>query len=292
MGIVRKDGLHWNLYWYGHLSACRAHGAIETYLHEQSGDASTVFIHDSDGLIGSNEFDRAIEETVAHTVEGTNPITATLCCQRLAPAQRNRILLTPLDDDTFQYGLKHVLSQYPRPTWEDRKPIAFWRGVGSGHETPSTRKRVVDVLIDHPNSDVRFARWDGCERTGFPSHYFTNRCGIETHMHYKYILIVDGNCIASSLQWVFGSGSVPILITHPDNDYWFKSYLQPMVHYVPVEWDLRDLQSRVDWLVEHDAEAKTIADNAQILSETLFTPEFQKEYLQKELKRLVVHGTP
>lgn len=287
MGVIRKDGLHWNVYWYGHLSACRAHGAIESYLHEQSGSNATVFIHDSDGFIGSGDFDRAIEETHVHTVDGTTPLTATLCCQRLPPEQRDRILLTPLDDDTFQHGLRQVLSQYPQPAWGDRKPVAFWRGVGSGYETPSLRKRVVDTLMDHSNSDVRFARWGGCEASGFPPHYFADRCPIETHMQYKYVLIVDGNCIASSHQWVFGSGSVPIMVTHPENDYWFRKFLKPMVHYVPIQYDLSDLREKIDWLVANDQEAQTIATNAREFADTVFTPEFQRNYITTELTRLL-----
>ena len=292
MGIVRKEGLHWNLYWYGHLSACYANGSIESWLHEQSGNDATVYIQDNDGIIGSESFDRAIDETNQHAKPGTIPIPVTLCCQGLTSAQREQILLSPLDDATFQHGLSHVLSQIPRPRWEDRKSLAFWRGVGSGHETPSTRKRVVDVLHDHPNSDVRFAKWGGYEKTGFPEDYFVDRCGIEQHLNFKYILIVDGNCIASSLQWVFGSGSVPILITHPENEYWFKPYLKPMVHYVPIEWDLSNLRSQIDWLVDHDSEAKVIADNAKQFSETIMTPEFQQQYLRSELNRLIIHRAP
>lgn len=286
MGIARKSEIHWNLYWYGQMSACYVNGAIETYLHQQSGTDLTVVLQDNDGILGTDSFTRALDETTHHTVPGTVPITATLCCQSLTPDQRSRILLTPLDDATFQYGLTHVLSQYHQPPWNERKPLAFWRGVGSGYETPLTRKRVLDVLYDHPNSDVRFAYWDGWNNSGFPAEYFVHRCGIEYHMQYKYILIVDGNCIASSLQWIFGSGSVPILVTHPENDYWFKPYVKPMVHYVPVDHDLGNLRSQIDWLVKHDDDARQIAENAKTLSDTIFTPEFQREYIRSELNRL------
>jgi len=118
---------------------------------------------------------------------------------------------------------------------------------------------------------------------GFAPEYFAPRCDLGEHFRYKYILIVDGNCIASNHQWVFGSGSVPVMVTHPDNDYWFKRYLIPMVNYVPIKYDLSDLAERIDWLVANDVQAHEIANNARRLASTIFTPEFQRSYIDLEL---------
>jgi hypothetical protein len=110
---------------------------------------------------------------------------------------------------------------------------------------------------------------------------------IEQHFAYKYILIVDGNVIASSHQWVFGSGSVPIMVTHPGNGYWFQKYLEPMKNYVPVSYDLSDLDEKIEWLVAHDVEAREIADNALRLARTVLSSEFQKKYIDDEVQRIV-----
>jgi spore maturation protein CgeB len=101
----------------------------------------------------------------------------------------------------------------------------------------------------------------------------------------KYILVLDGNCIASSHQWVFASGSVPIMVTHPDNNYWFKKYLKPGVHYVSVKYDLSDLREKIEWLVNNDAEAKQIANNAMEFAKTVLSSEFQHGHLVKEIRR-------
>jgi hypothetical protein len=118
-------------------------------------------------------------------------------------------------------------------------------------------------------------------------YFASERASIEQHVENKYILIVDGNCIASAHQWVFGSGSVPIMITHPDNNYWFKDYLKPMVHYVPIAYDLSDLQEKIQWLADHDEEAEQIAKNAMLFANTHFTPEFQRAYVDKEINRIL-----
>jgi hypothetical protein len=120
-----------------------------------------------------------------------------------------------------------------------------------------------------------------------PEHYGP-KCGLDEHFRYKYILIVDGTHIASNHMWVFGSGAVPIMITHPDNDYWFRRFIVPMVHYVPIEYhDLSDLEEKIKWLQEHDFEAKNIMNNAMHLAETVFSPEFQQQYLRDEMHRIV-----
>ena len=40
---------------------------------------------------------------------------------------------------------------------------------------------------------------------------------------------------------------------------WYYSALVPWVHYVPVRGDLKDLDERLTWAMEHDQEAKEIA---------------------------------
>jgi hypothetical protein len=81
------------------------------------------------------------------------------------------------------------------------------------------------------------------------------------------------------------------MITHPDNNYWFKSYLKPMMNYVPISYDLSDLEEKLNWLVTHDEEAEQIAKNAQYLARTLFNPEFQKTYIDSEIERILYGET-
>lgn len=308
-GIVRVPSKV-PLYWSGGYSHCHVGSSMEQYvcqaIRRHSKKISAIFTQ-SDGIIDDTEFNRMIEtlgrEDNANTPAskvftdletakrmGTDPIICMLCSRRF---DRDNMILLPLDDQTFDSGLTAVLSSVAKPQWEDRKPIAFWRGGSSGCERPTLRLRVLECLYRNPNADVRFTPggWDFNDRV-IPKEYFTEqRASIEDHVQNKYILIVDGNCIASAHQWVFGSGSVPIMITHPDNNYWFKRFLKPMVHYVPVNYDLSDLPEKLQWLVDHDAEAKEIAQQALLFSNTVFTPEFQRAYVDTEINRIVTGET-
>lgn len=293
------------LYWSGGYSHCHVGSAIEQYVLQsiqRYPKISAVFTQ-SDGLIGQNEFDRFSTE-MGHTNTGNTPAgseyarlesaarqdtTALICMLCTRQFNRPNLLLLPLDDDTFNRGLRAVLSPFKQPAWEDRKPMAFWRGGSSGCDRPMLRHRVLDVLHAHPNADVAFTPggWPANDAL-IPAKYFKDsRVDLAEHMKYKYILVIDGNCIASAHQWVFGSGSVPIVISHPDNDFWFRPYLEPMVNYVPIKYDLSDLTEKLDWLVSHDAEAQQIARRAMHLANTIFTPEFQKAYVDFAIDRIL-----
>lgn len=308
-GIVRVPP-NVPLYWSGGYSSCMVGSAIEQYvlqaIRRRPEKISAIFTQ-SDGLIGQSEFNRFLNE-LGHSNTGntpaekeyatledsarqyTFPIICMLCTRQFS---RKNTLLLPLDDDTFNRGLSTVLQPFPSPAWEQRKPIAFWRGGSSGCDRPMLRHRVLDVLFRHPSADVAFTPGGWTHNDALiPSEYFKpERVSLAEHMKYKYILIVDGNCIASAHQWVFGSGSVPIMITHPDNDYWFKRFLKPMENYVPIKYDLSDLVEKLEWLVANDAKAKAIAEAAVQFANTIFTPEFQAAYVDSEINRILTNET-
>ena len=279
-----------HIYWDGGYSRCHVGGSIEMYVRDAIQRFSfpvTAILTKRDGFMQGDDALFMYLESLRSPA--TYPIVGALCSRGF---ERTNLLYLPLDDDTFRDGLTNVLASIPRPTWEERKPVAFWRGGASGPERPLLRIRVAIELDGHPGTDVKITPWGGWEANHtIPSHLFAPRCGLEEHFQYKYILIVDGNCIASNHQWVFGSGSVPIMITHPENRYWFQKYLKPMVNYVPVKYDLSDLKEKIDWLREHDAEAKNIAENAMALSRDVFSSEFQRKYIDHALATIVL-GTP
>jgi hypothetical protein len=231
--------------------------------------------------------DRAHFESIVN--EST--IVGILCTRNFSDP---RAVLLPLDDESFDRGVIDVLASHTLlPKWEDRKPIAFWRGCLSGGLAPTLRTRVVWELHDFPFADVKFNRLTNMTseyqgRFVFPedTRFYDEPRGAHDHVQHKYIPILDGNCIASAQQWVFASGSVPIMVTHPDNDFWFKKYLKPGFHYVSIKYDLSDLREKIEWLVNNDAEAKQIANNAMEFARTVLSSEFQHGYLMKEINRV------
>jgi len=283
--IHPEDKYHVN-YWDGAYSKMGIRNAIETYVIDclkASEKDTSLIIEVNDGIESIDSYNN----TLRRVPPGTNPIVGTLCTRyTYAP----RILYLPLDDEIFTRGLLPVLSSVPRPVWETRHPIVFWRGGASGGY-PSARSRTVDLCNNYKYADVKLTIWgDWHMGKPIPTEHFSDRCGLEKHFKYKYICIIDGNVIASNHQWVFGSGAVPIMITHPENNWWFKKHLKPMINYVPIQYDLSDLKEKIEWLVANDDKAKAIMENAMELSATVLSHEGQAAYLKETIHGLV-NGT-
>ena len=296
-GCIIRHPENIGVYWAGLLSACYPSGSIEKFIENtiksNQYNVSAIFSQ-SDGFFGDEEIAEMMKTTkhsrivVKNSAQynellsakkvGTNPIVCALATRGF---DRQLILRVPLDDQTFENGLQF----FNLPEWNDRKSIVFWRGNTGGYEYPSKRTQVVELLMNVPNTDVKLALLGDLSEV--PKEFIAPRCDLSEHFKYKYILIIDGTCIASNHQWVFGSGAVPIMITHPKNKYWFQKYLKPMVNYVPINYNLSNLKEQIEWLVNNDQEAENIAVNAKNLASVIFNPKFQRHYIETELARIV-----
>jgi hypothetical protein len=294
--IFARHTIVHNWAWAGQFSMCHSKGPIVNTVKEiiQGLEKSiTLVLPMSDGYSSdTNEgIARKGREEFESNITQPNSIVGLLCTRNFTDP---RAFLMPLDDETFERGLIDVIaSRTSLPNWEDRKPIAYWRGCLSGGHSPTARTRLVWDLYDFPHADVKLTRVRNLD----PAHqgrllfsedtrFYDDEKGLDEHVKYKYIFIVDGNCIASAHQWVFASGSVPIMVTHPENEYWFKKYLKPGFHYVSVKYDLSDLKETIEWLINNDDKAKQIAKNAMEFAKYIFSSEFQHGYLMKEIKRV------
>ena len=278
---------------------CRVNGSMYNWILECARPyALTPIFHKSDGVLSNAEFDAMIAslgrmdkatipardyaelEKLAHP--GTRPLVCTHIARYFSAPS---MLLLPWDDATFEKGFEK--DTFPYVTWAHKTPAAVWRGGSSGFYRPSLRMRVVDRLFAHPNADARFLRggWPVNDAV-IPDQHFGQRISKQEQSLYKYILVLDGNGPASNAQWVFASGSVPIFITHPGHEWWFRAELKPMVNYVPVAWDLSDLEAKLQWLLTHDAEAEQIATEAVRLGQTILSSEYQRAYLKTEIDRI------
>jgi hypothetical protein len=256
---------------------------------------TSIFVK-SDGVIEDEEFDKMIaslgrEDTVtmpsreykkieALAMPGTKPL---VCIHSARSFTSPSMLLLPCDDGMFEHGIA-----FPLIEWDNKVSTVFWRGGSSGFYRPSIRMQVVDCLYGVPNTDVRFVRrgWPINDAV-IPDHHFSEYAVPIDHIRYKYIMVIDGNTMSSNGQWIFATGSVPIIVTHPESQWWLKGELKPMVNYVPISYDLSDLKEKIEWLVTHDDEARQIAENALVLSRTVLTPDFQRSYLKSCIDKIV-----
>lgn len=116
-----------------------------------------------------------------------------------------------------------------------------------------------------------------------PEDFFAPVCQLEEFFHYKFVLIIDGSTIASSHMWSFAIGSVPIMVSNANC--WFSKFLIPFVHYVPVNYDLTNLKETILWLINNDHQAKLIAQNALLFANHYFSSDFQKKFIQQQIKK-------
>lgn len=273
--------------WCGKYSCCHADGAIYAFLEKYTPPTMNLKVYRADGIVVEPNYPLALR--LLCEVDSADTVGALTTRNVSDP----RIILLPLDDDSFLGGVCGVVSsECTLPPWEERRPVAYWRGTMSGGNYPTIRTNVVWHLYQSPHADVKFVRRNdlGPAQMGAlcyqeDDRFFDQGRPLSDHVQHKYILIVDGNCIASAQQWVFASGSVPLMITHPDNDWWFRKHLKPMVHYVPIQYDLSDLKEKIEWLVMNDDKAKDIATNAMEFARTVLSAEFQHGYLFREIQR-------
>lgn len=250
---------------------------------------ATLVLPKSDMVVGSEEYHRMKQGVswddpsitdIALFPEQPNTILGLDASRKV---NRPDVIYYPFDDETFRSGLQLATS---RPEWSDRRPIALWRGGTSGVERPTARMRVVQALLESPHADAKFVRGGWPQNDAeIPDNQFGDRVSMEDHMQYKYMLSIDGNGVASSLQWVFGTGCVPLLVIHPDTDFWFKDLLVSGVNCICLKYDLSDLHETLQWLVDNDDKARAIAEESLAFGRRILSPEFQTEFIQRAIGR-------
>jgi hypothetical protein len=274
-----QNNMQCNYFWGGLFSTVSTHGELIKYILELLNSFNlekiTYIMPQSDGDIS--------KEYIIPYINLDSKIIIGSVAQRFYDSNVNYLLL-PQDDEIFQFGLRYFIWTELLPKWEDRIPKLFWRGSGS-RRSGFLRKDVVLKLNGNSNTDVKFIHHWIYEDDNIPETCIGKNVQFLEFANYKMVLIVDGNGISSAHSWCFGIGAVPFMITN--NDFWFKYLLIPFNNYIPIKYDLTDLEEKIEWVLEHDEEAKQIAERAYNLACTIFTPEFQKKYLENRIKEII-----
>lgn len=88
-------------------------------------------------------------------------------------------------------------------------------------------------------------------------------------LRYKGLIVLEGNDVASGLKWSLLSRSV-VLMPPPTRTSWaMEEMLQPWVHFVPLAPDGRDAEAKMKWVLDHDAQAQTIAHRSSLWMQDL-----------------------
>ncbi|PKF61272.1 lipopolysaccharide A protein [Psychromonas sp. psych-6C06] len=136
--------------------------------------------------------------------------------------------------------------------FDNKKGIAVWRGT----VTQPHRKRVLEQFYNHPLCNI------GQTKPALPAEWVKEVMTIEEQLHYKFILCIEGNDVATNLKWVMSSKSL-CLMAKPIYETWFmEGLLVAGVHYVELKDDYSDLIEKIEYYQAHTEEAKKIIANA------------------------------
>jgi len=169
--------------------------------------------------------------------------------------------------------------------WEERRPSpTVWRGTTTGTDLASgveegydwkkghrirlttqfAGSEVVDAKIvgvlqcgeGRPESNCdeveEYLRGRGAMGERLPGDYVTS---------FRHLLDVDGNGWSSRLPKLLWARS--LVLRAGVFSSFIDGLLQPWEHYVPVRLDFADLEDRVLWAMEHEAEVRRIVANVQ-----------------------------
>ena len=94
------------------------------------------------------------------------------------------------------------------------------------------------------------------------SNWMAKRMTINEQLHYKFILCLEGNDVASNLKWVMSSNSIAVM-PKPKFETWFmEGILVADHHYILIKDDYSDLEEKLNFYIENPKEASSIIENA------------------------------
>jgi len=168
--------------------------------------------------------------------------------------------------------LKHV-GRWDMP-WEQKRDAAVFRG----HLTGITKKDShVESCLNTPRCKLVYQSWNssivdakltsmlnvlpeiiqGANMTGAS-------VGVKELLQFKGLIFLEGNDVASGLKWGMLSNSV-VLMPPPTITSWaMEELLVPWVHYIPLDPDLKDVEEKVQWMLDHPAGAQEISRRATL----------------------------
>jgi hypothetical protein len=178
--------------------------------------------------------------------------------------------------------------------WKQKRLGALWRGDFTGKHINGTdeelclanqRCRFVlhhahSKLIDAGLSDglnvLKSVNINGVQ-------VLRDRVTMEQIQHYKVIISMEGNDVASGLKWSLLSESV-VLMPPPTRTSWaMEELLEPWVHYIPMHPNGSNAEEMIQWVGQNDEKAHRIAERGRLfIYDLLYHPDAARD--EREVK--------
>lgn len=166
--------------------------------------------------------------------------------------------------------------------WEKKKRSVVWRGATTWNSEDATADRMeivkrfagdtsgwVDVgfsiIANRVTKDIDMLKHVAAHEKSYlePAE----------QLRHKYILVMEGEDVATSLKWILASQSV-VFMPEPTRVSWFmEDCLVPFKHYIPILSNGADLRQKYEWAEAHPAECRSMAAHATTWVAQFFHPQ-------------------
>ena len=151
-----------------------------------------------------------------------------------------------------------------------------WRGVI--HK--ENRSSLVAKFHNHPKCNIGQIKHE----KGKPE-WERPFLSIAEQLHYKFILSIEGNDVATNLKWIMSSNSLCFMPTPKFETWYMEGKLVPNFHYVHIKDDYSDMLEKMEYYEIHQDEAALIIRNAQ-----KWTTIFKDKKLEKILSLKILES--
>jgi hypothetical protein len=179
--------------------------------------------------------------------------------------------------DLWFNASQEILRANQQISWDEKLPIAIWRGGLSDTGEPTDGRFVKSyqntpryflsaLSLEHPDVvDAGFTGLDCKEMEDLlkQMHLWKPSISRQQHLLGKYLPVLDGHmCTYPGYQWRLLSNSV-CFKQSSDQVQWFYQAIAPYEHYIPVANDMHDLMDQIEWAKQNDEKVQQIVRNAQ-----------------------------
>ncbi|HSX19530.1 MAG TPA: glycosyl transferase family 90 [Gammaproteobacteria bacterium] len=231
---------------------------------------SVVSILAAKGKVPDCEFIVALNDYLAFVPpKAKNAAIFTFAKHTEIPVEQNTILIPDWMNvrywDTLRSRIALGSKLYP---WQRKRDIIHWRGGAS--DSMHHRMKLIKLKDKLTFLDVAMTEGD----------HSAQRLDPENSLKFKYQIALDGSrCTWERMVWQMSANTLLIKPNSPQVQ-WFYKGLEPYKNYVPIKTvDEINISAIYNWLLEHDAEAKEISQNAnQFAKDNFKTQDFFAYY--------------
>lgn len=176
------------------------------------------------------------------------PVPTIIKTRRLDDSQDNGVLFNlnhrrhflPVVEDDIPFRQKH--------------PMLVWRGAAHAKKN---RERFLELYKDSPLMNIADTQHP------FDAEGNKSTISVTDHFRYQYVLVLEGNDVASCLQWVMASNCVPVMCRPTVEGWLMHSRMEPGKHYIEISPDLSDIEAKLQWYISHPEEAEKISEESK-----------------------------